>query len=159
MNRKQFLATIGTGLVAPKITEEKPEDDFANAPETTPEVKPPSKTPALDTLWGFGKVIEPNTYLFKISHTEGVISPGELTMVYDTINKYFPNNESLMVAYADKWGYWEDPKIFCVNNIGFIYHADFALQSLRGELIVYEICKSKRYSDEVLYRRLNYATF
>ena len=98
MNRKQFLATLGTGLVAPKITEENS----------------PSKTPALDTLWGFGKVIEPNKYLFKISHTEGVISPVELTMVYDTINKYFPNNESLMVAYADKWGYWEDPKIFCV---------------------------------------------
>ena len=30
MNRKQFLATIGTGLVAPKITEAKPKDDFAS---------------------------------------------------------------------------------------------------------------------------------
>ena len=138
MNRKQFLATLGTGLVAPKITEENS----------------PSKTPALDTLWGFGKVIEPNTYLFKISHTEGVISPGELTMVYDTINKYFPNNESLMVTYADKWGYWEDPKSFCINNIAFIYNADFAIQSLRGELIVYAIGRTERYTDGRLYIRM-----
>lgn len=147
MNRKQFLATIGTGLVTPKITEE-------NFSSEIPETKPHSKTPALDTLWGFGKELDKNNYLFKISHTEGVMSPGELTTVYDTLNRYFPNNESLMVTYADKWGYWEDPKFFCVNNIAFIYNADFAIQSLRGELIVYTIGRTERYTDGRLYIRM-----
>ena len=144
MNRRELITSALLGTI-PTIS---------NAPETPPDTKPPSKTPALDTLWGFGKVIEPNKYLFKISHTEGVMSPGELTTVYDTLNRYFPNNESLMMAYPDKWGYWEDAKSFCVNNIEFIYNADFAIQSLRGELIVYSIGRTERYTDGRLYIRM-----
>ena len=59
-----------------------------------------------------------------------------------------------MVAYADKWGYWEDAKSFCVNNIEFIYNADFAIQSLRGELIVYAIGRTERYTDGLLFMRM-----